>query len=222
MADALGAGAVRIGEVGDGELAFLGIARVAVLGQALVPVPDVVAQHRLGAELVVQADLGNAVDVAQRLGALDVGVVVQAAREGVDDLRARQPRAARPAHGQDEREAKARVVVPVELLQSRKFFGRAVREACRALFVRGFGGQALRHHGLARQFGVGADQRKLRLGAGLAHGLRHDVLEVRERAKGPLAQRGLRDPGRVLVDAVQQLQRLVGMRGVELSDAQGH
>jgi hypothetical protein len=44
------------------------------------------------------------------------------------------------------------------------------------------------HHGLARQFGVGADQRQLGLGAGLAHGLRHGVLEVRQRAKGPLAR----------------------------------
>jgi hypothetical protein len=33
-----------------------------------VPVPHVVAQQGLGGELVVQADLGNAVDVAQGLG----------------------------------------------------------------------------------------------------------------------------------------------------------
>jgi hypothetical protein len=222
LADRLRAGAVGLGEVGDGELPLLGIAGVGVLGQPFVPVPHIAADQWLGFELVVQPDLGDAVDVAQRLGALDVGVVVQAAREGVDDLRLVEPRAARPAHGQDEGKAKARVVVPVELLQPRELLGRAVREACRALLLRGFGREALRHHGLARQFGVGADQRQLRLGAGLAHGLRHGVLEVRERAKGPLAQRGLGDPGRVFVDAVQQLQRLVGMRGVELSDAQGH
>ncbi len=77
VADALGAGAVRVGEVGDGELALFGIARVAVLGQFLLPVPDIVAQRGLVAELVVQADLGNAVDVAQGLSELEVGVVVQ-------------------------------------------------------------------------------------------------------------------------------------------------
>jgi hypothetical protein len=105
-ADALGAGAVRVGQVGDGELAFLGKAGVAVLGQGFLPVPHQVAQHRLGhAELVVQADFGNAVDVAQALGHLEVGVVVQPPRKGVDDLALGQPRAARAAHGQDEREA---------------------------------------------------------------------------------------------------------------------
>jgi hypothetical protein len=51
-----------------------------------VPVPHLVAQRGWGGELVVQADLGDAVDVAQRLGALEVGVARQAPREGVDDL----------------------------------------------------------------------------------------------------------------------------------------
>ena len=59
---------MRVGEVGDGELAFSAKARVAVPGQRLVPVPDIVAQHGIGGELVVQADFGDAVDVAQRLG----------------------------------------------------------------------------------------------------------------------------------------------------------
>ncbi len=56
VADALGAGAVGIGQVGNGELAFFGVARLAALGQAFLPVPDVVAQRGLVAELVVQAD----------------------------------------------------------------------------------------------------------------------------------------------------------------------
>ena len=65
---ALRAGAVRVGQVGDGEFAALGITRVAVRRQALGPVPHQVAQFGHMAELVVQPDLGHAVDVAQALG----------------------------------------------------------------------------------------------------------------------------------------------------------
>jgi hypothetical protein len=84
-------------EVGDGELAALGKARLAVRGQGLGPVPDLVAQHRLGAELVVQADLGDAVDVAQALGELELLRARQAPGEGVDDLLAGEAGAARAA-----------------------------------------------------------------------------------------------------------------------------
>ena len=48
------------------------------------------------AELLVQADLRNAVDVAQALGKLELAGAEQAALEGGDDLGARQARAARP------------------------------------------------------------------------------------------------------------------------------
>ena len=78
-------GAVRVGEVRHGELAFPGKAGVRVPGQRLVPV-HIVAQHRLGGELVVQANLGNAVDVAQGLSQLKFGVVVQPPCKGVDDF----------------------------------------------------------------------------------------------------------------------------------------
>jgi hypothetical protein len=57
-----------------------------VLRQLFLPVPHLVAQRGFDPELVVQPDLGDAVDVAQRFGQLEVGVVVQAARKGVDDL----------------------------------------------------------------------------------------------------------------------------------------
>jgi hypothetical protein len=83
--DLRGAGAVRVGEVGDGELALLGIAGVGVR-QELSCQSHTVAERRVGAELVVQADLGDAVDVAQRFGEFEVGVVQQAPLEGVDDL----------------------------------------------------------------------------------------------------------------------------------------
>ena len=53
------AGAVGLGEVGDGQLPRFLEARVAVHGQRLGPVPDLVAELGRGAELVGQADLGT-------------------------------------------------------------------------------------------------------------------------------------------------------------------
>ena len=75
--DGLRAGAVRVGQVSDGELAFVGIARVAEGAELFLPVPQLVAQHRLVAELVVQPDFCNAVDVAQALLPLKLGVAMQ-------------------------------------------------------------------------------------------------------------------------------------------------
>ncbi len=94
------------------------------------------------AELVVQADLRDAVDVAQGLAEFEVGVRCAAgASKVVDDLALGQPRAARAAHRQDEREAELRVVVGVELLDLRELLGRAVGQAGLALLVGGFGRQ---------------------------------------------------------------------------------
>ena len=53
-ASCCGAGAVRVGEVGDRQLAALGVARVAVAASSFGPVPDLVAEHRRDAELVVR------------------------------------------------------------------------------------------------------------------------------------------------------------------------
>jgi hypothetical protein len=50
-ADLRGAGAVRVGQVGDGELALLGIARVGVHRELFLPVPHVVAERDVGANL---------------------------------------------------------------------------------------------------------------------------------------------------------------------------
>jgi len=59
----LRAGAMRIGQVRDGELPFLGIPRIAVRRQPLGPVPYAVAQDGCEAELVVEPDLGDPMDV---------------------------------------------------------------------------------------------------------------------------------------------------------------
>jgi hypothetical protein len=71
---------VRVGEVGDGELAVLGEARVGVPCQQLGAVPGLLAEHGLVAEAVVEAQLGDAVDVAQRPLELEVGMVLEPAR----------------------------------------------------------------------------------------------------------------------------------------------
>ena len=164
--DVLRAGAVCVGQVGDGELAFVGVARVAVSAEFFLPVPHLVAQHRLVAKLVVEPDLGDAVDVAQALLPLKLRVAQQAPRKGLDDLLLVQPQAARATHRQNERKAELGVVVGIELLDHRKLCRRALRQACLALLVGGLGGQALADHGLAGQLGVRLDQFDLRFFAG--------------------------------------------------------
>ena len=113
------AGAVRLGEVGHGELAALGVAGVAVLRELLAPVPDLVAERGLDAELVVQADLGDAVDVAQALGEFEVRVVGAggARRSSMISARVRPaPRGPRTARMKGK--PNFGVVVGVELLDA--------------------------------------------------------------------------------------------------------
>ena len=210
------AGAVRIGEVGDGELAALGIAGVAVLRQRLGPVPHLLAEHGNVAELFSQADLRDAVDIAQRLGVLELGVVVDASRESLDDLAPRQAAAARAAHREDEGEAELFVVGRVEPLQRIELFRSAIRQPGAALFAGRFGGERLGHHRLAREFGVGADQPQLRLDAGVAHHLGQREFELRQACKRPLRRGLFGDPRRVFVGAVQQAGKFGLGGGIEL------
>ena len=221
-ADSLSALAVSLGEVGDGELAFLGKTGVAVSGEFLMGIPREVSKLWHVVKLVAQANLGNAVDVAQCLGQFKLGVVVQPPGKSVDDLLLGQARAARPTHRQDEWEAKAFVVGRVELLDALKLFGCALRQARFVLLIGGFGREAIGHHGLARQFWVSANQGQLRIQLCRAHHLRQRVLQVRQAAKGPLRQGLLCYPGRVFVQPVQQRQRLGGAGGVELFQSQWH
>ena len=135
------------------------------------------AQRGFVAEFVVQPDLNNAVNVAQALSQFVVGVVVQAALKGADDLLFVQPRATRTTHRQDERKAKLGVVAGVELLDVRKLCGRAVGEARFGLLVCGFSGQAFAHHGLACQFRVSAYQGQLRFAACIVQHFHHGMFE---------------------------------------------
>ena len=133
--DALGTGAVRLGQVGDGELALLGKARVAVLRQRLLPVPDPIAAFNGRAKLIIQTDLGNTVDIAQTLLQLMVRVAQQAALKGGDDLGLLHAQATRPAHPHDKRDTKFGVVGSVESLDFFKLGRRALRQPRLALLV---------------------------------------------------------------------------------------
>ena len=82
-----------------------------------------------------------------------------------------------------------------------------------ALLVGGFGGEALVHHGLAGQFGVGADQGQLRLDAGGAQHTHHGVLELGQAGKGPMGQRRAGNPRRVFIQTGEQ-GRGINQRGV--------
>ncbi len=211
-----GARAVRVGEIGHRQLAALGVAGVAVRCERLGPVPHQVAERRDDAEALVEPDLGDAVDVAQALGALEVGVVLEAAREGRDDLVLAQALAARPAHGEDEREAELRPVSGVERADPRQLFGRARGEPGARLLVARRGRERVRRHRLAGELGVGADQGELLVLPGVADDLDQRALERGDGRERPARRRGFGDPRRVLVDALEQA-REVGRRGtVEL------
>ena len=57
---------MRVCQIGHCELVFFLEARVAVLGQLFMPVPQIIAQYRVAGELVVDAQFHHAVNVAQR------------------------------------------------------------------------------------------------------------------------------------------------------------
>ena len=220
--EGLGTGLVRGGEVGDGQLAALGKAGVAELRQPLVPVPDLLAQVGVNAEFVVEANFGNAVDVAQGLGEFKVHRVAQTPLPGGDDLCTVQPLAARAPHRQDEGKAKFGVVVAVELLDEGQLLRIAMGQARAALLVGGGGSQGLAQHGLAGQFGVGTDQRELRFTPRSTQHLHHGLFQVCGAGEGALGQGFFGNPIGVLVQAMQGLHRGIVRHRVELGKAQCH
>ena len=199
-----GAGAMGVGQVGDGELAVLGVAGIGVARQQLGAVPRLPAEHRRRGEAIVEAQLGDAVDVAQRLGELEVGVVLEATLEGGDDLRLGQAVAARPAHREHERKAEALAVGRVQARDRRQLVRRARGEADPALLVVRLGGHRPGDHRLAGELGVRAQQGELLVAAGLAHDLDQRALELRQRRERAARPGALGDPGRMLVGAGEQ------------------
>ena len=219
---ALRAGAVGVGEVGDGELPGFRVAGVAVLRQRFGPVPHEVAERGRDAELVVQANLGDAVDVAQAFGELELGMALQPPLEGRDDLAAREARAALASHREDERPAEFRVVVGVEPLERRELLGRAVRQAGARLLLRRFGRQRAGDHRLAGQFRVRAHQGELAVALGVAHDVHERELQVREALERSRFQRGFDDPRRMFVQPVQPGAGVGRACRVEVSEGEGH
>ena len=172
------AGAMRVREVGDGELAIFGITRVRVGTQGFMPVPDLVAQCGGHAKLVVQTHFCDAMHIAQALGQFEFGMVQQTPLKAGDDLVPGKPGPTRPAHRQNEGKAEFGVVVGVEFLNFGKLGGRAIGEARLALFVGGFSGERFAEHGLAGQLGVGANQGQLGRLICLVHHLGQGIFQL--------------------------------------------
>src|SRR6185312_199203 len=126
---------MRIGQIRDGQLATLGMAVVAVMRKVLRPIPDAIAELGREPELLVETDFGDPMDVAQRFGALEVGRMIEPPLERREDLRLRQAKRTRSAHGKDERKAEARLVVGVEPGDAGELVGRALRKPCPTLLV---------------------------------------------------------------------------------------
>ena len=184
-------------------------------GQGLLPVPHLVAALGLQAKLVRQSNFYDAVYIAQTFLKLKIGVLLQAARHGGQDLGLVQPGAAGAAHCHDKWPVEFGAVIGVELLDGGQLLGRAVGQAGFFLLVARLGRQLARHQAFAREFGVGAQKRQLRLAAGTIQHLCHGVLQLRQRFEGPLGQRLVRDPVRMLVQAGQHGMRLGQRRAVE-------
>src|SRR4029079_5904463 len=90
-------------------------------------------------EAIVEPQLRDAMDVAERLGLLEIPMVVEPPLERREDLLARQRRTARPAHREHEREAELRAVVGVERTDARELVGRPGAESGAPLLARGLG-----------------------------------------------------------------------------------
>ncbi len=221
LGDLGGAGAVGVAEVGDGELPRLGVGWFGVRSQAGQRVPNPIASFGLLAQFVGQADFGDAVDIAQALGALGIGVVVQASLKRGQDVGFGQARAPWAAYGQDEGVAKALLVGGIECLQPLELIGRAARQPGAGLLVGGGGRQAVVDHGLSRQLRVGPDQGQLLGGRRRVHHQGAGVLELGGTGKRALGQGALHDPGGVFVQAVEQGQRFVPRGLVDVRQGAG-
>ena len=129
----------------------------------------------MATRFVVQANLNNAVNVAQALGQFKVGVTLQTALKGGHDLVFVQAHTARTPHCQNKRPAKFLVVSSVECMNLGELFCGAICEARFGLFVGRFSGQLFAHHGLAGQFWVRTNQANLCILARIVQHLRHAV-----------------------------------------------
>ena len=110
-----------------------------MLCQLFLPVPHIVAQCGRYAKFIVQANLCNAVNLANAFIQLKQGVVVQAALYCRQNELLAQAHTTRTAHCQYERKAKLSEVSRIELGDVGQLIWRALRQACFVLFVGRFG-----------------------------------------------------------------------------------
>ncbi len=174
------------------------------------------AEVQAHVEQLVQAQLGDTLDLPQRFGQFIGMAVLQAPRKGGDDVLARQTLARRALDGQDEGKAELGVVLAVEALQGGKFVGAAQVQAGLGLFARRLGRQLSRDGGLAGQFGVGADESQLFFGRGQGQHALQFRLERRQAGKRPRGGCALGDPGRMFVDAMQLRDKIGLAAGVQV------
>jgi hypothetical protein len=125
------------------------------------------------------------------------------------------------AHGQDEGEAEALAVFGVELADVLQLFGRAVGQAGLLLLIGRLGRERVGLHLLAGQLRVSADQIELGLLAGLGQHLGHGVLDMRQDLKGRCSS-AFGNPGRVLVQAIEQVGGGCRIGGIQLFQGQSH
>ena len=157
-----GFGASLVGwrEVSHTQLTLLGKARVAELGQPLVPVPHLAAQHRVLLALFIQTQLGNAVNLTQTFLKLHRWRLPHAPLHGVQNGLRGEPQPSGAAHRHDERPAELGQVLGVERLQLGRLFGCALPQARHLLLLFGFVGEV--GVGLGRQQWMGFDECQLR------------------------------------------------------------
>ena len=73
-------------EIGHSQLPIFFEARIAELRQIFVPIPHLMAKGGFGSCFVVEPNFDNAVNVAQTLLQLKIGMTVQASFKGGNDL----------------------------------------------------------------------------------------------------------------------------------------
>ena len=211
---------MRAGQVRDRQLAALGVAGIAVHGEPFRPIPHAIAELGHVTELLVQADLGDPMDVAQRFGVLEAGRMAEPSLERFEDLGLAEPASARAAQRKNERKAEPRLVVGVQRADPRELPRRARGEAL--LLARRLARQRRVLHRAAGELRVRADQRELRVGAGLANDLHERALECGERAERPRGECALGNPRRMLVSAVEQRDELGRRCAIQLFQRKRH
>ncbi len=168
--------AVRLRQVGHGQFAALGVARVPILGQGFGPFPDLVPQGRLDTKFFIKPDFSDAVDIAQTLCKLVIRGMRQAPGEGVDNRLPAKTQAPGASNRKNEGPAESGVVPRVERLDLFELLRAAIGQARGALLMARLCRQRLGHHRFTGEFRMCAHQFQLLRRIGLPYGLHQRLL----------------------------------------------